>query len=95
MAQFIEANQIRIAQLIGENHKTNSTHIWKYVSQLRKKDADLVQMELHRTSLTTPCEIADGFSKHFQSVPSSHFSEAFSSDSSFVDVITFSFHFRL
>jgi hypothetical protein len=42
MAQFIEENQIRITQLIGENLKTNPKHFWKYVSQLRKKDSDLV-----------------------------------------------------
>jgi hypothetical protein len=38
------------------------------VSKFRKKDADLLQLEVYGTSLSTPYEIADDFSEHFQSI---------------------------
>jgi hypothetical protein len=41
-----------------------------YVSKFRKKDADLLQLKFHGTSLTAPYKTADAFSKHFQSVHS-------------------------
>jgi hypothetical protein len=65
----------------------NPEHFWKYMSKF-KKDADLIQLEFYGTSLTTPYEIADAFSKHFRSVYSNRCPGGFSSDSHLMDVLS-------
>jgi hypothetical protein len=45
---------------------SNPNHFFKYVSQFRKKDADLIQAEVDGTSLTTPYETADAYLNIFK-----------------------------
>jgi hypothetical protein len=75
-------------KFIDENLKSHPKYLWKCVSKFRKKDTDLIQFEVNGTSLTTPYEIADAFSKHFQSVHSNRCLGVFSSDIHFMDVLS-------
>jgi hypothetical protein len=52
-----------------------------------KKDADLIQMEVVRASLTTLYESGDVFSKDFQFLHNNHCSGTFSCDNIFMDVL--------
>jgi hypothetical protein len=53
---------------IDENVKSQSKQFWKYVASFRKINSTSIQLEVDGKYLIEPCEVADEFSKHFQSV---------------------------
>jgi hypothetical protein len=61
----IKSDRLEWLKFIDEKLKSHPKQFWKYVPTFRNKDTDLIQLEFNGTSLATPYEIADAFSKHF------------------------------
>jgi hypothetical protein len=66
-----KTDRFRWLQSVDENLKSHPRQFWKYVSQFRKKSADLIHLDMDGVVLNEPRDIAEAFSKHFQSVYSS------------------------
>jgi hypothetical protein len=56
---------------VDENLKSHPNQFWKYILQFRKKNSDLIHLEINGILINKPREIAEAFSKHFRSVNSS------------------------
>jgi hypothetical protein len=55
---------------VDKNLKSHPKQFWKYVSQFKKKSTDLIRLDVDGV-LNKPRDIAEAFSKYFQSVYSS------------------------
>jgi Notch-like protein len=53
---------------VDENLETQPKHFWKYVPYIRKRNSNSIQLEVDGKHLIKPNDIAEEFSKHFQSV---------------------------
>jgi hypothetical protein len=66
----VKTDRFRWLKSIDENLKSHPKQFWKYVSQFRRR-TDLVHLDVGCVVLNKPRDIAEAFSKHFQSVYSS------------------------
>jgi hypothetical protein len=76
----------------NDNLKSQPKQFWKYVASYRKINSISIQLEVDGTHLAEPCEVADAFAKHFQSVyntPCSGVSPSFSQSSGFLSLALF------
>jgi hypothetical protein len=64
----MKSDRLRCLTYILEYSKYYPEQFWKYVTKFRNRDTDLLQLEFVRTSPTRPSDIAEAFSKYFQSV---------------------------
>jgi hypothetical protein len=53
---------------IDENSKSHPQQFWKYASQYRRKNNDLIHLDVEGAFLNNPLDIAETFSTHFRSV---------------------------
>jgi hypothetical protein len=62
---------------VDDNLKTQAKHFWKYVASIKKRNSNSIQLEVDGKHLIKPNDIAEEFSKHFQSVHHSPCSTVF------------------
>jgi hypothetical protein len=53
---------------IDENVKSQRKQFWKYMACFKKRNSTSIQLEVDGKRLVEPCDVADVFSKHFQSL---------------------------
>jgi hypothetical protein len=68
--QFTVAQALRFSVFTTHRRKfkISSATIWTSVSQYRKKNNDLTHLDIDGVFLNKPHDIAEAFSKHFESV---------------------------
>jgi hypothetical protein len=64
----IKSDRLRWLKSVDENLKSQPKQFWKYVASFRKRNSNSIQLEVDGNHLFKPHEVADEFSKHFQSV---------------------------
>jgi hypothetical protein len=62
-----------VGSSVDKNLKSHPDQFWKYVSTFRKTNTDLIQLEINGILINKFRDIAEAFSKHFQSVYSSSY----------------------
>jgi hypothetical protein len=64
---------------VDDNLKSQPKQFWKYVSEIWKTNTGLIYLQISDILINKPCNIAEAFSKYFQSVCSNICSGIFSS----------------
>lgn len=64
----IKSERLGWLKTTDENLKLQPKQFWKYMTSFRKINSTSIQLEVDGTHLVEPCEVADVFTKHFQSV---------------------------
>ncbi|PNF20040.1 hypothetical protein B7P43_G05817 [Cryptotermes secundus] len=64
----IKSDRLRWLKSVDENLKSQPKQFWKYVASFRKRNSNSIQLEVDGKHLIEPHDIADEFSKHFQTV---------------------------
>jgi hypothetical protein len=73
----IKTDRFRWLKSVDENLKSHPKQFWKYVSQFRKKNTDLIHLEISGTLINKPRDVGEAFATHFQSVYGSSCSGTF------------------
>jgi hypothetical protein len=69
----IETDRFHWLKSSDKNLKSHPKQFWKYVSQFRKKNADLLHLEINGILTNKPGDIAEASSKNFQLIYSSSY----------------------
>ncbi|PNF20051.1 hypothetical protein B7P43_G05268 [Cryptotermes secundus] len=64
----IKSDRLRWLKSVDENLKSQPKQFWKYVASFRKRNSNSIQLEVDGKHLIEPNDVADEFSKHFQTV---------------------------